>query len=149
MEQQVTNEFEDQLAKLEGMYADTKPQSEDFIPEGTYQLRIEKAELKPIPQKELIAIIMQYSIPEGELKGKTCTTWDRLNNENGIKFWKEKLKRLGFDPEIPLAALETDVLPEMPGMLITASVKNTKGKGDMLFTNVYVQSVDGKDESTS
>ena len=145
----MNNPFSEQLAKLNSMYQETKPQSEDIIPDGQYQLVIVSAEMKFIEAKNLIAVVMKYQIPEGELKGKTCTTWDRLNNEQGISFWKEKLKRLGFSNDVNLEDLETEILSELPGTLVTASVKNTKGKGEMVFTNVYIQSVDGKDESIS
>lgn len=144
------NDFTQELSDLANAYDATPAMTDDIIPDGEYQLRIESANLRKVdrPTGSYLAVVMQYRCMAGDAEGKTCTTWDRLNEEQSIKFWKEKLKRLEISPDTPLNELEV-VLSDLPCTLITAQVKNTKGsQGDRIFTNVYIRSVDGKDTST-
>lgn len=144
-------DFAKELSDLEALYNNTKPVSEDIVPDNVYQLKIEEINLTMLDREEsgrkfkIPCVVTKYRIAAGDFKDKTITTWDRLNNDKGISFFKEKMKRLGKDPNAPLSLLEVE-LSDLQGTIVTAEVKSSKGqKGDMIFTNVYVRKNDGKD----
>lgn len=149
MSEETTNDFSNELAELEDSYAAVVPISEDLIPEGTHQLRIENMNLVRVTKDDgsYMAVTTDLSVLTGEAAGKTTTVWDRLNNEKGIGFFKEKLKRLELDHTRPLSEVEA-VIAEASGLIVTAQVKHNKGQGGRVFVNVYIQRLDGRDEST-
>lgn len=140
------NDFSKALAETEAMYNKTPAQSLDIIPDGTYQFVIDSSDLIAITKDgvKIPTVKMLFLCVTPGMEKKSVTVWDRLNREESIKFFKEKLRRLGLDHNAPLTQLEL-VLKQMINKLVTANVRTTKGtKEGQTFTNLYVQSCDGE-----
>lgn len=146
-----SNDMSQQLANLKDGWKNTKPQSEDIFPEGIFQFRIDEATLTSVEDKKnggkIPAVVFSFVCLSEPYKGKVIKTWDRLNPNmpNTISFFKEKLKRLGLDSEVDLEALELEINKAIR-CIVTARVQN-KRSGDRVFSNVYINSNDGVDNS--
>lgn len=143
--------FGQTLDKLSNLWSETKPQSMDLINDGTYQFRIDSCELTSIADKDnpagkIPCVITKYICLTESFKDKIVTSWDRLNKKESIQFFKEKLRRLGINPMVDLNELEIH-LKDIVGCLVTAKITNKPGtRGDMIFTNIFIQSNDGKSD---
>ena len=143
------NEFSKALAETENIYNKTVAQSLDTLPDGQYQFVVDSAELIAIPKDgaKIPTVKMLFICVTPGFEKKSVTVWDRLNREESVKFFKEKLRRMGLDHNAPLSQLEF-VLKDMINKLVTANVRTTKGtKEGQMFTNLYVQSCDGTMET--
>ena len=148
------NDFSNALGDLAKAWGDSKPVSEDVFPDGTYQFKIEEASLTTVPDKKtggkIPAVIMKFVCLSEPYQGKPLTSWDRLNpaQPNSISFFKEKMKRLNLNHNAGLMELELE-LRKCLNHIVTAQVQSKKGigQGDRLFTNIYIRSDDGIDES--
>jgi len=140
------NEFSKALSQTEDIYNKTVAQSLDILADGTYQFVVDSAELIAITKDgvKIPTVKMLFLCVTPGFEKKSVTVWDRLNREESIKFFKEKLRRMGLDHNAPLSSLEL-VLKQMINKLVTANVRTSKGqKEGQTFTNLYVQSCDGE-----
>lgn len=148
----VQNEFSSSLNELSKVWADTKPASQDTVADGIYQFCVISAELTSVTDKEsntkVPASIMKFKCrTPGKEEGKVVTSWDRLHKAQSVGFFKEKLRRLELEIPENISDLEL-VLKDAVGRLVTAKISNKSGsKGDMIFTNIYIQRFDGVDET--
>lgn len=143
------NEFSKALQETENIYNKTVAQSLDILPDGAYQFVVDSAELIAITKDgaKIPTVKMLFLCVTPGFEKKSVTVWDRLNREESIKFFKEKLRRMGLDHNAPLSQLEL-ILKDMINKLVTANVRTTKGtKEGQMFTNLYVQSCDGMMEN--
>ena len=139
------NEFSKALAETENLYNKTPAQSLDTLPDGQYQFVVDSADLIAITKDgtKIPTVKMVFLCVTPNFEKKQVTVWDRLNREESIRFFKEKLRRMGLNHEAPLSDLEL-ILKDMINKLVTANVRTTKGaKEGQIFTNLYVQSCEG------
>lgn len=146
------NNFSSGLEALKEQWKNTKPRSLDSIANGVYQFVIRSAEFTSVPDSKdkdvkIPTVVMKFEcISEGPEKGKKVTSWDRLNRPESMEFFKEKLRRLKISPDIDLELLEIE-LKNVIGVMVTANITNrAAARGDMVFTNIYIRSYDGKIE---
>lgn len=149
------NDFSNALDALGKAWEDTPAQSEDIFPDGTYQFRVDSAELTSVLDKKsnskIPAVVLKFVCLSNPHNGRLLTSWDRLNpaQPNSIRFFKEKLKRLGLNCNVPPTELEIEI-KKCLNHIVTAAIQNKKGTGsDQIFTNIYIRSDDGIDESVN
>lgn len=145
------NDFSKALAETEKLYNDTPAQSLDTIPDGQYQFYVDSAQLVTVTDKntgqKIPTVKMNFICITPGKENKSVMVWDRLNRPESVRFFKEKLRRMKLNHEAPLSELEFTI-KEMVNRMVTANVRTTPGQKDgQLFTNLYVQSCDGKWEN--
>jgi len=147
------SDFLKDMDDAEKLFDETPAASMDLIPDGIYQMCLVETEFfvqeKDDPVNGVVVKIpiakLTWSIAEpGELENRSVIEWCRLNNRNGVKFFKEKLRQLGITQEFKFVDLE-GILLDIKGCMARAKVSNKKGsQGDRVFTNIWVQEFLGK-----
>ncbi len=143
----MSNDFGDSLAALKDLYGKTKPQSQVNIDDGIYQFSLESAELTSTPDKEsgvkIPTVLMRFKvITPGNFENVVVTSWDKLNKPQSISFFKEKLARLGANPDAPIEELPVEI-QKLVGCICTASISNKMAADkSRTFTNIFVRQLD-------
>ncbi len=113
-------------------WEDTEEKSFSEVPEGKYQVKIEKAELNHSKNSGRFQCSWTFVIVSGPQKNRKIFKHDGLDNEDGRSFFRGTLAKLGC--EWPKKASE---LPEVLEELLDTYAEVTVKKKDE-YTNCYI-----------
>lgn len=128
--------IEEELEPLDEKYADivVKEPLAD-LPEGRYQVKVLEARVEHSKAGRLQFVTI-FEVLSGEHAGATQAKFQGLDSDIGLEIAKNDLHRMNLDLD------KISDLPKLTPMLIGLTLEITvvrkAGKGDEMYTNVYI-----------
>jgi len=123
------------LAAFDEDYASAEVEDFDRVPDGKYQVKVEKACLAKSREREIPMIKWQLGIISGPLAGRKIFK-NSIITKDSLRFVKGDLEKLGLKLD-KLSGLESQ-LPSVIGRTVEASVVTKAKDGGPEFLNVYL-----------
>ncbi|MBZ0270553.1 DUF669 domain-containing protein [bacterium] len=130
-EHEATTDIGADLADFDEAYETAPVEERGEVPDGKYQVRVERAELKRTKETRKPMLALQLLVAGPTHAGRKIFRNSVIGSEDNVRFLKQDLHTMGVN--VPKLSALGEHLEEMVGLGLDVQVKTKDG-----YTNVYI-----------